>query len=59
MYIIFRELLVKVSREMQEKDLDNFKYLIEDEVSLQELEQAKSGISVFRFLQQKGIYRLP
>ena len=55
MKLQFRELLVKVSREMQEKDLDNFKYLIEDEVSLQELEQAKSGISVFRFLQQKEI----
>ena len=51
----YRRMNVKISSNLQEKNLDDLRYLFEAEgVALKDLEEADSGVKMFKLLEQRG-----
>ena len=51
----FRKFMLKLSRDLQEKDIKELVYLYEEDVPQAKLETVKDGLDLIRILQQMGI----
>jgi hypothetical protein len=53
----FRRMNVKISSNLKESNLEDLRYLFEaDGVPLSDLEEANTGIKIFKLLEQRGLY---